>query len=403
MKIRWRVALVLAFSLIVAASLATFVTAITYEQSVFNSPGDVSAQILEELGVSREVAIEYLRENPEAALDFDSDKPLTADGRSVNDIFADLQRRQNEESVRRSRVVSAVAIGALALLTGLAGWLIAGRILRPVRLITRRARAASELDLTSRVALTGPDDEMKQLGDTFDEMLTRIERSFVAQRRFSAQVSHELRTPLSVIRSESDLLLSSAATPHDARRTAEAISAATQRAERLVAALLVLSRTESGHLDREALPLDELVGDVVGQLVTGRSVRSLRVDLELQPVTVVGDRALLESLVTNLVDNAAQHNGGDGWLRVAVAGGHRHATLEVVNSVAEGIDGESFATGRSPSAGNRVGFTVVEAIVDAHNGRVDVAASEPGAVTVRVQLPAFDLDTAEVEPRPVSA
>ncbi|MDQ1520778.1 MAG: hypothetical protein QOI55_1851 [Actinomycetota bacterium] len=381
MKIRWRLALVLAVSLLLVGSAAIFITSVGYERAVFNSPFDLQAEILNELGVKRSIAVEYLRKHPEAALNYDTSKPITADGRSVNDIFADIQRRHQRASVRRSRAVSAAALGVLAVLTGLLGWIIAGQVLRPVRLITSRARSASDLDLGGRVALSGPDDEMKQLADTFDEMLGRIERSFVAQRRFSSQVSHELRTPLSVIRSESDLLLSAEATNGE-RQSVEVIRTAALRAERLIGALLVLSRTESGNVDHQTVLLDELVGDVLGRLVLGAPLNELRIDVELHPAHVVGDRALLESLVTNLVDNAAQYNVDGGWVRVRVLADTSHAVFEVSNSM-----------GEPRSGGNGIGLTVVEAIAAAHGGELhhpDVIGAE---IIVRVLLPRVNDDS----------
>jgi two-component system OmpR family sensor kinase len=167
------------------------------------------------------------------------------------------------------------------------------------------------------------------------------------------------------------------------------IRTAALRAERLIGALLVLSRTESGHLDHQAIDFDELVGDVVAQLVVGTPWVDLRVDVELHPVRVIGDHALLESLVTNLVDNAGQHNVGDGWVHVAVFGEASHAVFEVTNSVGERHGG-----------GNGVGLTIVEAIVSSHHGELQRTDLDNGEHVVRVLLPratddpgAFDQDT----------
>jgi signal transduction histidine kinase len=278
--------------------------------------------------------------------------------------------------------------------TGVIGWVIAGRLLRPVRLITQRAQSASELDLASRVALDGPDDEMKHLADTFDQMLGRLERSFVAQRSFSAQVSHELRTPLAVILSEVDLLRPSV---YGAQRDAvDQIRTAALRAERLIGALLVLSRTESGHLDHDVVRLDELVGDVVGQMVVGPPWTALRVDVELHPASIVGDRALLESLVTNLVDNAGRHNGGAGWVRVRVLSDTERVVLEVANSVSP-VPPNASGADAGKTAGNRVGLTVVTAIVAAHSGDVEQGSAAPSEYVVRVALRRvpYDLDAGE--------
>jgi signal transduction histidine kinase len=385
MKFRFRIALLIATSLLVAGSIAILITAVGYEKTAFESPGDVTEQILDEIGVDRDDALAYLREHPEAFFEYDPDAPVAADGRSVNEIFADLQEERQREAVRESRPASALAVGALAIVTGALGWLVAGRVLRPVRLITERARSAAELDLHSRVALSGPDDELRQLADTFDEMLGRIERSFLAQRRFSAQVSHELRTPLTVIRTESELLLANAVDPDD-RRSVAAIHDAAVRAQRLISALLVLSRTESGHLDQVDVQLDELTGDVTGELLAPGG-ETPRLDLDLRPATVVGDRALLESMVTNLVANAMHHNVPGGWARIDVRPDGDTVVVEVVNSAEHRPAPHESASARSAAAGNGVGSTVIDAIVDAHGGTVERASRADGEYAVRVSFP----------------
>src|SRR5262249_27519458 len=147
--------------------------------------------LLRELGVSRETAIMYIRAHPESVV---VDQPPDSKwqgvvSNSINSAFRKVQRQNIDDSVQRSRVWSAAALAAMAVGAALAGWIIAGRALRPVRMVTERARDASGSDLSGRVALDGPHDEIRELGDTFDQMLDRLERAFVAQRRFSSQVS----------------------------------------------------------------------------------------------------------------------------------------------------------------------------------------------------------------------
>jgi signal transduction histidine kinase len=386
-KVRLRLAVLMMLALLGAGSIALLVNAITFQDSTYKSPDAFQNAIFDELHVDRDVAEAYVKAHPEVLFD-----PGTH-GSAVNSAFQRVQSRVQHDAINRSRLWTAIAICVLAVAAGLIGWLIAGRTLRPIRLITNRARSASANDLSVRVDLQGPDDELKDLADTFDDMLDRLERSFVAQRRFSAQVSHELRTPLAVVRSEADILL--ADTDRDSTRaTAENIKSATLRAERIVSALLALGRAESGRIDRSVIALDELVGDTVAEVLESRETQDIQFDLELHPASVVGDRALIDCLVRNLVDNAARHNHSGGWVRVRVdadadAGG---ATIEIANSIA---DDTTTAPAARPegNGGHGIGLTVVAAAAAAHLGTFERDDREPGVVVARVRLPPGDADT----------
>ncbi len=261
----------------------------------------------------------------------------------------------------------------------------------------RAGASASATDLSNRVALSGPDDELKQLADTFDDMLARLEQSFIAQRRFSAQVSHELRSPLAVVRNEVELMLPDVEDEAMAA-SLRAIRDAGLRAERLVTALLVLARSEGGNLAMKSVSLDEVVGVAVGDLIESEDFRTLRVDVELHSVDVVGDESLLESLVRNLVDNAALHNRPDGWVRVRVDYAEsttgRQGMIEIENSMAPEVD-----TG----TGNQVGRTVVQSVVDAHHGMVTWSAPDAGVFLARVVLPVATTASVAPDRRDVSA
>ncbi len=358
MKIRFRLAALMMLALLGAGSIALVVNAIAFEDSTYKSPIAFTDALLAELHVDRATAEAYVKAHPEVIFEPGA-SANTPTGTSVNTAFQNVQRRVQRDAVNRSRIWTAIAIGVLAIVVGLIGWLIAGRTLRPIRLITRRARSASAHDLTVRVDLEGPNDELKDLADTFDDMLDRLERSFVAQRRFSAQVSHELRTPLAVVRSEADILLADA--DSDATRaTAENIKRASLRAERIISALLALGRAESGRIDASVIALDDLVGETVAEVLENREWHDIRFDVELHPVSVRGDRALLDCLVRNLVDNAARHNRAGGWVRVRVAADEVGvATIDIANSTdlhSGSVDG------------NGIGLTVVAAAAAAHNG-----------------------------------
>jgi signal transduction histidine kinase len=395
MTFRSRLAALMAIGLLLVGTIALVVNVVTYQNSVYQTPDDMQDELLAEMGVSREVAMAYIREHPEVVLN-GSDQ-VGPDGRSVNEVFRQVQRDAQHDAVVRSRVLLGIAIGILAIAAGLIGWLIAGRALKPVRLITARARTASAEDLGARVALDHPPDEIKALADTFDSMLDRLETSFAAQRRFSAQVSHELRTPLAVIRSEADVALADLATGSELRPPLESIRAAALRAERTTATLLALARSESGHLSRQRVDLDELVGEILAEAVEAEQWRDLQVDAELQGARIVGDPALIESLVRNLVDNAARHNRPGGWVRVRVsergAGPAALAVLEVANSRRPDAD---------PGAAG-IGLTLVSAIVEAHDGRLETSVTDAGTVLVAAGLPLAEAPSEAARPAPAAA
>jgi signal transduction histidine kinase len=380
-KVRTRVAILLALALLIAGASVALISALTYQHAAYPNTTEFSDALLKDLGVTREQALAYIRVHPEAVFDAGGVPGGTQTQDRVNDAFQRVQRQGQADAVNRARLWTLGFIAVLSIAMGVIGWMLAGTMLKPLRLITARARSASASDLSNRVALAGPDDELKHLADTFDDMLARLEQSFIAQRRFSAQVSHELRSPLALVRNEVELLLADT-DDETVGSSLRSIRDAGLRAERLVTALLVLARSEGGHLEMKSVRLDEVVGVAVGELVESDEFRRLRVDVELHSVAVVGDSSLLESLVRNLVDNAALHNTADGWVRVrvdyTVAGVERQGLLEIENSMQP--DAES-------ATGNQVGRTVVQSVVDAHQGSVEWSSPRSGVFLARVILP----------------
>jgi signal transduction histidine kinase len=378
MNLRFRIALALAACFVVAAVVMLAVSAITYRQAAYHSPTQQMDEVLERLGTNREQALAYIRARPEGIFE-DSDL-RSPNGRTADEVFREIQREGQRAAVGRAWRWSVLALGATAIAAALLGWVIAGRALRPLRRITERARAASATDLGTRVALDGPKDEIRELGDSFDDMLERLERSFVAQRRFSAQVSHELRTPLAVISSETDQLLATAGASD--RHGLLQIREATDRAERMITALLVLSRSGSGDLSPEDLDLDRVTGDVLGELVNQAAWRGLRVELDLEASPVRADPALLERLLANLLTNAARHNRAGGFVEVRTRVDDGWSVLEVTNSVgpaAQTPNGE-------PVDRPGIGLTVVDAVVAAHGGELRWSEVGPDAVRAEVRL-----------------
>ena len=213
------------------------------------------------------------------------------------------------------------------------GWLIAGRVLRPLSTITAAARRISASSLHERLALHGPDDELKELGDTLDSLFARLEASFDAQRRFAANASHELRTPLT---RERTLLQVTLADPASTTGTWQAVSrellASNAEQERLIEALLTLASGEAGTGEREPLDLAAITSAALAAARPAISRLGLHVQTDIQPAILDGDPLLVQQLVANLIDNAVRHNIPGGDIQVATRTSGDRAVLSVTNS-----------------------------------------------------------------------
>ncbi|MCY3646727.1 MAG: ATP-binding protein [Chloroflexi bacterium] len=320
------------------------------------------------------------------------------DGRTIFKFVADVHDAAIDDAVddalREQLVQSGIALGATTVVALGLGWIVAGRVLRPVQRITETARASSETDLHHRVALQGPDDELKELADTLDSLLEALEKAFNSQRSFSANVSHELRTPLAILRTEAEIKLADPGSTEAEREFAQRILDSTEQGERTVDGLLALARSESGLLSRVQVDVAELAGDVVGGLAS--SANQLELTLELGDATAWADRALLERLVTNLVENAIRHNVADGWVWVEVAQEGGEAVLRVRNSgpriTAEEVESffQPFVQRQESGAGRSglgLGLSIVQAIVRAHDGSLSARARREGGLEIEVRLP----------------
>jgi signal transduction histidine kinase len=301
-------------------------------------------------------------------------------------------RIQREATLSHLLQYSLVTLAAATLLAAVAGWVAAGRVLRPVRQITEAALAASEDNLSARISLRGPRDELRELADTFDAMLARLQAAFESQRRFIANAGHELRTPLTVMRTTLDVVLDKPApAPGELRRMGQDVRAAVDHAERLIGALLTLARSDRGLTAGEPLDLATVAEDVLD--ATDRGDR--RLHASLGPAATSGDPVLLERMVANLVDNALRYNtpGGDLWLATDTVNGH--AALVVANTGSV-IDREALhrlfepfqrLQGRTASDGFGLGLAIVSSITAAHHGTVTAEPRPGGGLTVTVTMP----------------
>jgi signal transduction histidine kinase len=252
--------------------------------------------------------------------------------------------------------------------------------------------------------LKGPNDELKQLADTFDAMLGRLDRAFHSQSRFVANASHELRTPLATERVLIDEALANpSARPDELRTILEQLRSNSEDTERLIDALLVLARSERGIERWQPVELADTVSSVVEQSSLEATAAGVTVAADLKSVRVNGDPGLLERLAGNLVENAIRHNVGGGTVSVATRPDRQAGVLEVDNTgpaidpgVVAGLV-EPFRRGgpdrSSVGGGVGLGLSIVQAIVIAHHGTMALTARPEGGLHVRVELPVAEIAT----------
>ncbi|MGI8679227.1 MAG: sensor histidine kinase [Jatrophihabitans sp.] len=291
--------------------------------------------------------------------------------------------------------------GIIVVIGTTGGYLLAKQALRPIAKLTQTARALSTETLDQRINLGGPDDELRELADTFDAMLGRLDAAFDSQRLFVANASHELRTPLSVIRTELEVTLGDPdADPAELRRMGGVVASATERAQRLVTSLLSLARLQAvsgGELETaEPVDLARLVPGAVNAVAAEADEKGIRIETEVEAATTNGDPRLLERLIGNLVENAIRHNVPNGWLRITTGQTADKVWLHVANggTVIPGGDVdrlfEPFRRGgrvRTATRGAGLGLAIVALIVEAHRGRLQAAAPPFGGLAIRVELP----------------
>lgn len=315
----------------------------------------------------------------------------------ANQLLGDV-RHQHAVEMHQLLVQSLITLAIMSVISIWLGWLVAGRALRPLRAITAAVRDISSSNLHERLALTGPDDELKELGDTFDALITRLERSFRSQREFVANASHELRTPLTLQHALLDAeLLDPNATLQSWQATGERALAASQEQERLIAALLTLARSDRGLSDHDPFDLSELVAGVLNGRHTDAVERGLHVSARLDRAPTIGDQSLAERLVANLVDNAMRHNVPEGRVEVVTEVIGDQAILSVRNTgpilAASEIDRlfEPFQRAdvdrTSHDGGLGLGLSIVAAIATAHDATVTAFARPDGGLDVAVRFP----------------
>jgi len=335
-----------------------------------------------------------VRDNPRPPI-----SPPT-DGRSLSRIAAGVQAETRSALLGKLTAFSAALVAATTLLTFMIGWVMARRSLRPLRRITARAKSLSETNLHEPIAMRGPPDELRELADTFDEMLARLDRAFAGQRLFAANASHELRTPLTRIRTKLDVTLAAPdLTQQDLEELAATIRDAVDRSAALIDSLMTLARAQ-GQLQRHVVGLDDLARVVLAELQTETASRHISLTLSLVPCRVWGDAVLLEHLVRNVLENAVVHNVDGGWVD-ARTDGNGVARFRVVNSGGvisrSAIEQLFLPLHRGDSdrlhgsdGGFGLGLAIVKAVAEAHEGRVRAEPLEGGGLAIEVTFPLAD-------------
>jgi signal transduction histidine kinase len=296
---------------------------------------------------------------------------------------------------------SAIALGVMLAVSVAAGWVIAGRALRPVRQMTATTRRISASNLHERLAIEGPDDELKDLADTIDALLSRLDGAFAAQRRFVANASHELRTPLAAMRASVDVAVAKPRpVPPETITLADRVRAELDKVDELLDGLLVLARAEHGALPGQAvLPLDYVVAAALAAHQNAITARNLTVQhvSDGDGIWIEGSQPLLARMADNLIGNAIVHNRDGGWIAITtlVRGGAARLIIENGGDMLQSAQVAELAqpfrrlgadrTGSDDGAG--LGLSIVAAITQAHRGSLQLEARPGGGLTVAVMLP----------------
>ncbi|MFJ2192909.1 sensor histidine kinase [Kitasatospora sp. NPDC087861] len=320
------------------------------------------------------------------------------DGAQFNQALASEYLARSDSARTTLLRKSLTMLVCLAVIAFAVGYALAGRVLRPLGEITRTARDVASSDLHRRIELDGPDDELKELADTFDDMLDRLDRSFDSQRRFVANASHELRTPLAINRTLLEVQLSDPAASPDLQQLGKTLLATNERSEQLVEGLLLLARSENELTDRRPVELSEVATRALEQTRAEACQRDVELRSKLSPAVVAGNGVLLERLALNLLQNAVRYNTPGGWVELATAEVPGGGELVVSNTgpVVPGYELEHIfepfrrvkgAERTRSDKGVGLGLSIVRSVVRAHGGAIEATPRAGGGLTMRVRIP----------------
>lgn len=326
----------------------------------------------------------------------------------VSPELANQLRTQVEQyrdnTLRAMLIASLASLGVIGVAAGGFGWLLAGRALRPLQDIIATARRVADRSLHERIALDGPHDEIKDLADTFDAMLDRLDRAFDSQRRFVANASHELRTPLTINQTLIEVALDNPEACESLRQLGANLLAVNRRHERLIDGLLTLAGAEQRLTENTAVDLADVARHVTTESHDPAHKAGVEIRTTLEPAPVAGDPVLLERLIQNLVDNAIRYNVTEsGWIAVTTGTdkGHALVTVENTGPTVQRYDVSNLfepfrrlpTTERraipSGDQGAGLGLSIVRSVTHAHNGDVQATPRAGGGLIVRVRIPAL--------------
>ncbi|WP_103534020.1 cell wall metabolism sensor histidine kinase WalK [Streptomyces sp. SM11] len=316
----------------------------------------------------------------------------------LNEAIKDCTSAQRQHALDSLLNRALLALVGLSVIAFAFGYAMAGRVLSPLGRITRTARRVAGTDLTRRIELDGPDDELKELADTFDDMLDRLERAFTAQQRFVGNASHELRTPLAINRTLLEVHLSDPEAPPELHQLGKTLLATNERSEQLVEGLLLLARSDNQIVERKPVDLAEVAERAIDQTRAEALAKEVEIRGERGSAVVQGNGVLLERIALNLVQNAVRYNvPEDGWVEVITELRDGHALLVVSNTgpvvPAYEIDNlfEPFRRLRTERTGSDkgvgLGLSIARSVARAHGGRIIAEPREGGGLVMRVTLP----------------
>jgi two-component system, OmpR family, sensor histidine kinase VanS len=316
--------------------------------------------------------------------------------RQVSRMYAESVAR-NTHRLHEGLIQSAVALGIMTAISIALGWVVAGRVLRPLRVMTATTRQISERNLNERLALAGPRDELKDLADTVDGLLARLEEHVAEQQRFAANASHELRTPLSI--TQTLLEVASNDPHHDHDELVGRLHDVNNRAVDLTEALLLLSRAGQRSFAKEEVDLSLIVEEAIETLLPLADKHGVRIETAAEAATTIGSRALLLQMTTNLVHNAIVHNRPVAGALRTTTEAHGKTVLLTVENAGESLTpglvatlAEPFQRGservRTDHAGVGLGLAIVDTIAQTHDGILTLAPRAGGGLRVTVELPA---------------
>ena len=316
----------------------------------------------------------------------------------LNDALDACVNEQRQHALDNLLSQSLLALLGLAVIAFAFGYAMAGGVLSPLGRITRTARAVAGSDLSRRIELDGPDDELKELADTFDDMLERLQRAFMAQQRFVGNASHELRTPLAINRTLLEVHLSDPGAPAELQQLGKTLLATNERSEQLVEGLLLLARSDNQIVERKPVDIAEVASQAIDQVHAEAEAKGVEIRGERAPVVVQGNGVLLERIALNLVQNAVRYNVPEGgWVEVTTQAQHGQAVLVVSNTgpvvPAYEIDNlfEPFTRLRTERTGSDkgvgLGLSIARSVARAHGGHISAQPREGGGLVMRVTLP----------------